>query len=165
MAFEPRLKWLSPQFNWNVTLQSTRRSLLPWGMSNIALVFVIMIRKRSCLQKHFHHCLSLVSAAHVLCVIFVSCVVVDYVLHPVSSSSSPLASSVFFPFHVAVMLSSVFKSDLSHTVFGLQSPAISFLSFTLFSCRLTCCRPLFTHSASLSITCSFAVCHVSSSLA
>ena len=60
------------------------------------------------------------------------------------------------------MLSSVFKNDSSHTVHGLQSPAISLLSFTLFSCRLTCCRPLFTRSASLPITCSVDVCHVSS---
>lgn len=73
MAFEP---------NWNDSPPPPPRSLKhhsaintalspPMGDVKYSLGFVIMIRKCSCLQKHYHHCLSRVFAAHVHCVICV----------------------------------------------------------------------------------------------
>lgn len=111
-----------------------------------------MIRKCSCLQKHCHHCSSLVFAAHVHCVICVFPRLSGWLLSSRITTALLLSftSSVICLFCVTVMLCSVsvFKSELRaiyqvqptiHGSLTVMPPAISFLSFTLFSCRLTCC--------------------------
>lgn len=56
-----------PPVRWNITNNTALSP--PMGDVKYSLGFVIirMIRKCSCLQKHYHHCLSLVFAAHVHC--------------------------------------------------------------------------------------------------
>lgn len=138
---------------------------LPMGGVKYSLGFVIMIRKCSCLQKHYHHCLSLVFCSTcALCHLCPS--TFKWITFFLASKTTLLLSSftlsvIFLSVSLSCCLLSLYSRPALRAVHQVQptihsnstamSPAIYFLSFILFSCRLTCCRLLFTHSVSVSI--------------
>lgn len=116
MAFEPNWNDSVP-VRWDITLQSTRQSLFPWGVSNIARALWSWLGSVA-VYRNITTIVCPSSSQHMCIVSFVSFYVeVDYFFHPVRPLSPPLLSftlSVILLFCVAVMLSSVsvFKSSV-----------------------------------------------------
>lgn len=163
MALEPNWNDSAP-VHWHVTRQSTRHSLVPrgGGMSNIAWALC------SWLGSVAVYCnISTIvcpSSVELMCIVsFVSFLVcVDNSIHPVRPLPSFYPSDrplFFFSVSVSCCLLSPYSSPQFRAIYQVQplnhssstatSLAISFLSFAPFSCRLTCCHHLSTHTLSL----------------